>query len=98
MIAVGTLVFLLILTDYMHDHDNRNQRTIMFVIFGAVTTLPLLHLFYEEYILFIINSREISMVYLPFHFLQALIYLTGVIFYLFRWPEKQYPYVFDFIG
>ena len=48
MVVLGVSVFLLTLSDFMHRPDNRVLRTLMFVVFGVSSMVPLLQLLYLE--------------------------------------------------
>lgn len=90
--GVGT--FLYSLTDDFNKPKRRTLRGTLFLIFGLCTGIPVLHMaiFGDKIKGYNPNIKLINW------YLGGISYVTGVIIYILRYPEKKFPGKFDFIG
>ena len=90
--GVGT--FLYSLTDDFNKPQRRSLRGVLFLIFGLCTGVPILHMaFFGDYI----EGYGDDIILLNWY-LGGISYIIGAIFYILRFPEKQFPGRFDYFG
>ena len=90
----GIATFLYSLTDDFNKPQKRILRGNIFLIFGLITGIPVLHMaFFGKYI-----EGYDSGIKLINWYLGGISYVVGALFYLLRIPEKIFPGKFDYIG
>ena len=90
----GIAIFLYSLTDDFNKPQKRVLRGNIFLIFGLITGIPVLHMaFFGKYI-----EGYDSGIKLINWYLGGISYVVGALFYILRFPEKLFPGKFDYIG
>ena len=92
--VLGIGIFLYSLTDDFNKPQKRALRGIIFIIFGLCAGIPVLHMAFfgdnlEGY------KPGIKLFY---WILGGVSYVLGAVLYIIRFPEKLFPWKFDYIG
>ena len=90
--GVGT--FLYSLTDDFNKPQRRTLRGILFLIFGLSAGVPILHMAFFGYTIEGYNPDAIFINW----YLGGISYVIGTFFYILRFPEKNFPRIFDYFG
>lgn len=80
--------------DHFRTPEWRTSRALLFVGLGASGVVPILHMLIAEY-----NYPQLNeLMGLNWVILQGGLYIFGAFLYASRWPERQFPGIFDIWG
>ena len=90
----GLTTFFLSLTKNFNSPKMRSLRGKLFIIFGLFAGIPIIHIqFFGNYL-----KGYNSSINFWYWTLGGITYIAGAIIYIIRFPEKNYPGKFDYIG